>query len=269
MNSRQAGSQALAHADSSQPSSGMPSPSLRRAASLLRVVPAPSTTTPRADELRQHLLFADLSHAQLATLQASCSVEMVEAGQRLYERGQRARHFFLLLEGQMHLALHSSQGEEKIVEIIPPGEVFAEAVMFLEESTYQLTACAAVTSRIARFDSALYLQLLQENPGTCVRMLGHMSRRLHGRIRDIEHLTFASANDRLVRLLLARLTHDGPQELQLTESRQELAALLSMQPETLSRSLRTLSASGALRAEGRRLHVQSRAALAAQLQSPH
>jgi CRP-like cAMP-binding protein len=99
-------------------------------------------------------------------------------------------------------------------------------------------------------------------------MLGHMSRRLHGRISDIENLSFASANDRLVRLLLARLPEgDGPLELRLAESRQELAALLSMQPETLSRSLRALNASGAVEIDGRRLRVASRTRLVAQLQT--
>jgi CRP-like cAMP-binding protein len=237
------------------------------AAASMRVVPAPSLAPPRAEALRDHLLFADLSHAQLAALRATCQVELIDAGQVLYRRGQRARDFFLVLEGQVHLSLHSRNGEEKIVEIIPAGEVFAEAVMFLEEPCYQLTASAAITTRIARFGSARYLELLGENPKTCLRMLGHMSRRLHGRIRDIEHLSFASASDRLIQLLLARLPDgDGPLELRLAESRQELAALLSMQPETLSRALRGLSATGAVAIDGRKLRVPSRTMLAAQLQ---
>ena len=234
----------------------------------IHVVPAPSLAPPRAEALRDHLLFADLSHAQLAALRATCQVELIDAGHVLYRRGQRARDFFLVLEGQVHLSLHSRNGEEKIVEIIPAGEVFAEAVMFLEEPSYQLTASAAISTRIARFGSARYLDLLSENPKTCLRMLGHMSRRLHGRIRDIGHLSFASANDRLVQLLLTRLPEgDGPLELRLAESRQELAALLSMQPETLSRALRALVASGVLIADGRLIRVPDRGQLQARLQA--
>jgi hypothetical protein len=40
-----------------------------------------------------------------------------------------------------------------------------------------------------------------------------------------------------------------------------------MQPETLSRTLRALNASGAVEIDGRRLRVASRARLAAQLQT--
>lgn len=221
---------------------------------------------PDASTLRDQWLFADLSHSQLARIRDTGRVIELEGGQVLYERGQPARHFYLVLDGQMNLALHSRCGEEKIVEIIGSGEVFAEAILFLDEPAYQLTAAAAVPTRVARFDNATYLAVLAETPATCLRMLGHLSRRLHGRIRDIEHLSFEGATHRLVRLLLSRLPQaDGPHELRFTESRQELAAFLSMKPETLSRSMRALAESGVLEIDGRVLRVPSRARLAAGL----
>lgn len=221
---------------------------------------------PGTDELRRQLLFADLSHSQLARVRTTARLVELAPGQVLYERGQPARHFYLVLEGQVNLALHSRGGEEKIVEILAAGEVFAEAIMFLEEPSYQLTSVAAVRTRLVRFDNAAYLATLAENPATCLRMLGHMSRRLHGRIRDIEHLSFEGATHRLVRALLARLPPgEGPHELRLVESRQELAAWLSMKPETLSRSLRALAQSGAVDVEGRTIRVPDRRRLLAAL----
>jgi CRP-like cAMP-binding protein len=222
---------------------------------------------PGAAELREHVLFADLSHSQLARVRDTGAVIALTTSQVLYERGHRAQYFYLVMEGQVNLTLHSRGGEEKIVEIICAGQVFAEAVMFLEQPAYQLTAIAAMPTRVARFSSATYLALLRENPDTCLRMLGHLSRRLHGRIRDIEHLTFESATDRLVRMLLGRMPDgEGPVELTLAESRQELAAYLSMKPETLSRSLRALMAAGAIEVDGRRMRMPSRARLKAQLE---
>ncbi|HEX7373508.1 MAG TPA: Crp/Fnr family transcriptional regulator [Steroidobacteraceae bacterium] len=225
---------------------------------------------PGAADLREHLLFADLSHPQLTRVRGTGAVVALTTGQVLYERGRCAQHFYLVIDGQVNLTLHSRGGEEKIVEIIGAGQVFAEAVMFLEQPSYQLTAIAAMPTRVARFSSSTYLAILRENPDTCLRMLGHMSRRLHGRIRDIEHLTFESATDRLVRMLLTRMPDgDGPAELMLAESRQELAAFLSMKPETLSRSLRALMACGAIEVDGRRVRIPSRARLKAQLEIGH
>jgi len=216
--------------------------------------------------MRTHPIFA-LSHSQLhRVLSTSCIVDL-EAGQWIYERGQLAQHFYIVVEGQVHLALHSKNGDEKIVDLLGPGQIFAEAVMFMERATYQLSAVAAMDSRVARFSNRDYLAVLRESPDTCLRMLGHLSQRLHVRIREIEGLTLESATHRLVRLLAARLpaTGDGPVEFQLQESRQELASYLSIKPETLSRILRTLSEHGAIEVEGRTVRVPSRTGLMAQL----
>ena len=101
-------------------------------------------------------------------------------------------------------------------------------------------------------------------------MLGHLSQRLHMRIREIEYLTLESATHRLVRLIEGRLPpgQDGPTELTLAESRQELASRLSMKPETLSRILRHLSDGGTIVVKGRTLQVPDRARLLAVLDKP-
>jgi CRP-like cAMP-binding protein len=139
--------------------------------------------------------------------------------------------------------------------------------MFMEGSAYPVSAVAAMNSRIARFPNREYISILRESPDTCLRMLGHLSQRLHMRIREIEYLTLESATHRLVRMLEARLPpdSDGPADVQLQESRQEIASRLSMKPETLSRILRALSDSGAIVVHGRVVQVPSRARLLAHL----
>jgi CRP-like cAMP-binding protein len=210
--------------------------------------------------LRGHHLFAGLAPAQMQRLLSLSHVEQYEAGHILFDRGQPAQHFFLVLEGQVNLVLYSKSGEEKIVDIIGPGLSFAEAVMFMEAPGYPVSAVAAMESTVARFPSREYLAILRESPETCLRMLGNLSQRLHMRIREIEYLTLESATHRLVRLIESRLPADaaGPAELTLQESRQELASRLSMKPETLSRILRHLSDAGAIVVHGRLLQVPDR-----------
>lgn len=220
--------------------------------------------------IRAHHLFAGLSPPQLQRVMSSASVLTAESGQLLFDRGQPARHFYIVLEGQVNLVLYSKAGEEKIVDILVTGQSFAEAVMFMSGPMYPVSAVAADTSRIARFSSDDYVGLLRESPDTCLRMLGHLSQRLHMRIREIEYLTLDSATHRLVRMLEARVPAggDGPHEITLQESRQEIASRLSMKPETLSRILRTLADAGVIVVHGRSLQVPSRARLAAVLDAP-
>jgi len=220
--------------------------------------------------IRSHHLFAGLSPPQLQRMLAASTIEEAEAGQVLFDRGQPARHFYIVVDGQVNLALYSKGGEEKIVDILGPGQSFAEAVMFIAGAVYPVSAVAAGKSRIARFSSQEYVAILRESPETCLRMLGHLSQRLHMRIREIEYLTLESATHRLVRLIESRLpaATDGPAEIVLHESRQEIASRLSMKPETLSRILRTLSDGGAIGVDGRILRVPDRKRLLAYLDNP-
>jgi CRP/FNR family transcriptional regulator, dissimilatory nitrate respiration regulator len=219
--------------------------------------------------VRAHHLFAGLSPQQLQRVIATSHVEQYQPGQLLFDRGQPAQYFFIVLAGQVNLVLYSKSGEEKIVDILGAGQSFAEAVMFMEGSVYPVSAAAAAESQVARFSNREYVSILRESPDTCLRMLGHLSQRLHMRLREIEYLTLESATHRLVRMIESRLPsgHDGPAEIALAESRQEIASRLSMKPETLSRILRQLSNAGVIVIQGRNLKVPDRIKLLAALDS--
>ena len=172
-----------------------------------------------------------------------------------------------MLEGRVNLSVFSRLGEEKIIEILGPGKIFGEVGMFSEGGCYPVTAVAASKGRVARVTNREYLAILRECPESCLRMLGHLAGRLSRHVTQIEGATLDPATDRLVRLLESRLAPagDGPAAVRLDETRQELASFLSMKPETLSRALRTLVASGAIKVQGRDVIVSCRERLLAHL----
>ena len=72
--------------------------------------------------LRGHHLFAGLSPQQMQRLLTASHVDDHEAGQVLFDRGQPAQYFFIVLEGQVNLVLYSKAGEEKIEVIDKSGK---------------------------------------------------------------------------------------------------------------------------------------------------
>lgn len=104
----------------------------------------------------------------------------------LYSRGDASTRFFLVLEGQVNLSLHSREGDENIIDIQGPGQVFAEAVSFMARPVYQMTATAATAARVLGIPNHDYLEILLGNPRACRPVLQHLSARLHLRIREIE-----------------------------------------------------------------------------------
>lgn len=167
----------------------------------------------------------------------------------------------------MRLVVQSRAGHEKIVDVARPGQSFAEALMFLDAPRYPVMAQATEESLVLGIPNAAFLKILRESPDTCLRLLADLSVRLHQLIGEIEQLTLASATHRFVRYLLEQLSGDGGSgSVTLRETRQDLASLLGMKPETLSRILRSLSDEGAIVVEGRDIAVPDRQRLLAVLE---
>ncbi|MBT9497553.1 MAG: cyclic nucleotide-binding domain-containing protein, partial [Zoogloea sp.] len=77
-------------------------------------------------------LFSALSPEDLAVMAAATRERRLQKGDRLFQRGDQPKGFFLVVWGQIKLAFTSAQGNEKVVEILGPLQSFGEAVMFLE-----------------------------------------------------------------------------------------------------------------------------------------
>ena len=78
-------------------------------------------------------LFGALSPEDLAHMAAATREKRLQKGERLFQRGELPKGFFLVVWGQVKLAFTSAQGNEKVVEILGPLQSFGEAVMFLDQ----------------------------------------------------------------------------------------------------------------------------------------
>lgn len=212
-------------------------------------------------ELRRLPLLSELDDAQLDHMRVSRRQFELPAGATLFHMGERSNHFYYLDSGAIKLFRLSPAGQEKIVEIIRPGQTFAEAVMFFSRPLYPVNAQALEASILTAFDSGVFLEMLQQSTETCLRLLGTLSVRLHQRVNEIDALSLQNSTLRVVNFLLARLPEaveaDGDTVIELEAPKKDIAGRLSIQPETFSRVLHALSESGAIRVDGRRIHVAS------------
>ncbi len=90
----------------------------------------------------------------------------------MIRQGQPAERFFLVLKGRVKLYRISTDGQEKVVEIIQAGQTFAEAVMFMQRSEYPVCAETLEAVQLVSFPNRLMLTLLEESPQTCLHLLG-------------------------------------------------------------------------------------------------
>ena len=207
--------------------------------------------------IRRHFLFSNLSDHELETLLGAVKLYELETEQTLFDQEQQADRFFLLADGLIKLYRTAPDGNEKVVEIISPGQTIAEAVMFMRRHAFPVGAQALKPSRVYGIDGATYTEILQHNMDACMRILGDLSMRLHARLNDVVNLTQQNATYRVVHFLASQLpagASDGC-TLYLNSPKHVIASRLSVKPETLSRIMSTLTQKGVISVKGREITV--------------
>ena len=219
--------------------------------------------SPLYKTVRSHYLFSGLEQGAFDTLAAHLSAARIEKGDVLFHRGDLASSFFYLDTGMIELNLIAASGEKKVLEVVSPGRTFAEAIAFMREQKYPVTAEALVDSTLCQIPINAYIDLVYSNPDACMRLLSDVCRHLHARVREIENLTVQNARSRLASYLLEHIveTNDDEATVRLELPRHVIASRLSIQPETLSRLLRNMTDEGILTIEDRVIFVHSLARL--------
>lgn len=228
-------------------------------------------TPDRLAELRHAYLFADAAPEHLQRLAHGMQELKLKAGDNLFRHGQPAERFFFLRQGLVKLYRLSPEGDEKIIEIMRPGETFAEAVMFMGNAgRYPVNAEAVSEARLYAFDQKTFLKLLHESSAACFGLLASMSRRLHMLVNQIESLTLQNATYRLVAYLLEQIPPDSKNasEVRLTTPKGVIASRLAIQPETLSRILARLRNGNLIEVHGNQITVRDVNALRRVVQQP-
>jgi CRP-like cAMP-binding protein len=213
------------------------------------------------EELQLHPFFADLDATGLDAVRVGVKRVLLAPGERLFEMGERADRFWLVRAGRIKLYRIAPNGAEKVVEVIGPGQTFAEAVMFLTLREYPVHSEALTEAEVLGFDADRFLAVLRGSPETCLRVLGGLSLRLRRRIDEIEALSLQNSTLRVITWLLQNLPNDAGAAaaavpvIRLDVQKKVLASRLSLQPETLSRVLHTLADRGVIAVEGPELKV--------------
>jgi len=192
-------------------------------------------------ELRSTRLFVDLSDSSFNKIVDQSSVLSLSANKQLFEQGQAVTDFFLLSTGQLKLTRLSSEGDEKVVEIINKGNSFAEAAVFGKFSGYPVNCFAIRDSVIFRINAAAYVKELSSSMDSCFAVMATLSGRTHNLLGEIDRLTLHNATHRLgIYLLTGVEVEKGAVEIDLSAPKHVIASRLSIKPETLSRTFKRL-----------------------------
>jgi len=203
-------------------------------------------------------LFQELSAAQIEVIAVDTRVLQVPKSEILFHKGDECQGLFVVLSGQIKLAIASSQGYEKVVDIIGPRQSFGEAVMFMDRP-YPVFAQAVSDAFVLRIGKQPVFNLLATDTNFARAMLAGLSLRLHSLIGDVEAYSLRSGVQRVIGYLLQQCADQGSAEnepsVTLSIFKQVLASRLNLTPETLSRVLHDLESANLITMRGRQITI--------------
>ncbi|TWI76830.1 Crp/Fnr family transcriptional regulator [Desulfobotulus alkaliphilus] len=206
--------------------------------------------------LRQASLFSDLDAPTLASLADIGRLRESLRGEMLFQEGERAEGFFVLLSGRVKVFKSTAEGREKILHILGEGEPVGEVPMFAG-IPYPASAQTLEQSQLIFLPRKAFVEKLADTPDLALSMLAVLSRRLRLFTTQIEHLTLKEVPARLAAYLqtLREESEGNGGALVLPVSKAQLASLLGTSPETLSRILSRMAAAGYLEVRGSSIEI--------------
>ena len=204
--------------------------------------------------LKQHHLFSKLTESQLDGVCQFSQLRKLGDGELLFNQADKVTSFFMVLSGRIKLFRMSPDGQEKIIEIVKPGTMFAEALMFTNKEDYPVSSAALSETTVIGINARKFHDMLWDSTATCLLLLGDMSVRLRKLVNEINTLTLQSGTCRVASYLI----HEMPEhsnDFKLDTAKKNIAASLSIKPETFSRIIKNMSNQGILTISGSNVSI--------------
>ena len=210
--------------------------------------------------LRHASMFQSLGCEEIARFARGVREIKALKGEILFHRGDACNGFHLILDGQIKLAFTSSEGNEKVVDILRQGQSFGEAVMFMDKP-YVVMAQALTDSTLLHIGKHVFFEEMNGDPLFCRKIIAGLAQRLHRLMGDVESYSLRSGRERIIGYLLREeemsgdAADSGRVSVRLPTSKGTIASRLNLTQEHFSRILYELTNSGLIEVEGRTIHI--------------
>lgn len=212
-------------------------------------------------------LFANMSDAALDRLLARATMRRIPIGEAVFEQGQKATQFYLLLHGRLKVTQVTSEGQQIIVRVVHPGDLFGFA-QALQRDDYPGTPYAAAESVVMCWPNDVWASIVEQNPQLAVnamRTIGQRLQEAHTRIRE---MSTEEVERRVAHAVLRLMDQAGRSEaegvrIDFPLSRQDVAEMTGTTLHTVSRLFSAWEGQGIVKGGRQKLLVRDKARLEA------
>ncbi|SDP68876.1 Crp/Fnr family transcriptional regulator [Selenomonas ruminantium] len=210
--------------------------------------------------LKKCSLAQGMSDEEVRELLASAQVSLREypKGEIVFHEGDTPHSLYILLAGEVHILKDTFSGRRIFLsEINEPGDMFGEVYEVLKQP-YDMYVETVTPVRLLEISSKLFTwdaggELSRSALKIQRNLMRIFARKAYFMHNKIKVLASGSLREKIVRFLFLEL--QGKRELELTGSREFMAAYLAVTRPSLSRELSAMQKDGILQVEGKTIKV--------------
>lgn len=204
--------------------------------------------------LKESFFFKDLSEKILEEIASLGIIKHFKKNELLFGEGEKAYGFYMISDGLVKIYKLSSKGKEQILHVLTRGEIFAEVVL-MGTPSYPAWAQALTPLEVVFFEKNKFLNLIKQKPELALNFLGVLIFKIKNLVKTIENLSLKEAEEKLIHYLW-ELSQEGKKEsFWLKIPKSQLAFLLGISPETLSRIFKKLREENLIEVKGKEIKI--------------
>lgn len=193
------------------------------------------------DSVRNLPIFAHLSEGDFEEVYGAASRRSFRSGSNVFEQGDDATHFYVLLEGRLRVSQVTAEGQQVIVRIVNPGDLFGIAKA-LQRTDYPGTATAVSDSMVLAWPMARWSGFMGSYPSMAMSAMETMGGRLQEAQARLRELATEEVERRVAHAVLRLGEQSGREEadgirIDFPVSKQDIAEMTGTTLHTVSRIL--------------------------------
>lgn len=205
-------------------------------------------------------LFERLQPVEIDEVLRTATSRRYPSGGRVFEQGQTADQFFVLLHGRLRVTQVTSEGQQVVVRMVNPGDLFGIAKA-LRRLDYPGTATAVAESVVLAWPMGMWSEFLDRHPSLAVSAMQTMGGRLLEAQQRLRELSTEEVERRVAHAVLRLANQSGKREeggirIDFPVSKQDIAEMTGTTLHTVSRILTAWEAAGLVEGGRQKLLVR-------------
>ena len=190
-------------------------------------------TRPIAQILKETYLFSFMNDEELDALTKISSIAHYDKDALLFMQGERSEHLLVLVEGLLSVYKHDDKGNEIIIGFFKPFSLIAEPAI-LKKLPFPSSAVFKTEGLMLKIELEAFEKDFIRNPRISYEIIQSLINKIQLLQQNIHMNIGSTAKEKILHF------YEQNPALALELKKYEIATLLGMSPETLSRNIKIL-----------------------------